>query len=126
MTGIGTQIIALLAAAAAGGAVGAGSAADGAPAPAGNRAGTAAETALVIDASAARDGRDLVDDRLDDVDAEVRLPRTAAEARTNVRYFDKQGYRVVVAGPVAGAAADAAGVRAVQAPGVADALDALR
>jgi hypothetical protein len=44
------------------------------------------------------------------VDAEVRLPRTPAEARTNVRYFDELGYRVVVAGPRAEAAAAAIGV----------------
>ncbi|MGH2713059.1 MAG: hypothetical protein ACRDM7_04090, partial [Thermoleophilaceae bacterium] len=50
-------------------------------------------SALVIDAAAARDGRDLVDDRLSSVGAEVRLPRTAAEARTDVRYLAAQGYR---------------------------------
>ena len=57
-------------------------------------------TAVVIDAPAARDGRALVDPRLRAVDADVRLPRSAAEARTDVRYFLAQGYdRVVVAGP---------------------------
>ena len=53
-----------------------------------------------VDAPAARDGRALVDPRLRAVDADVRLPRSAAEARTDVRYFLAQGYdRVVVAGP---------------------------
>ncbi len=83
-------------------------------------------TALVIDASRARDGRELVDPRLRDLDAEVRLPRTSEEARTNVRYFDSLGYRVVVAGPAAGAAATAAGVDAVRVGGVAQAARSLR
>jgi hypothetical protein len=74
----------------------------------------ASPTALVIDAAVGRQGRDLVDPRLDAVDAEVRLPRTRAEARTNVLYFDAQGYRVVVAGPRAASAAEAAGVAAVR------------
>jgi hypothetical protein len=83
-------------------------------------------TALVIDAAAARDGRELVDARLRDLDAEVRLPRTLAEARTNVRYFAELGYRVVVAGPRARAAAGAAGASAVRAPHVAAALGAVQ
>jgi hypothetical protein len=63
-------------------------------------------TAIVIDAPAARDGRALVDPRLRAVDADVRLPRDAAEARTDVRYFAAQGYdRIVVAGARATAAA---------------------
>jgi hypothetical protein len=67
----------------------------------------APRTAIVIDAPAARDGRALVDPRLRAVDAEVRLPRDAAEARTDVRYFAAQGYdRIVVAGPRSTAAAD--------------------
>jgi hypothetical protein len=82
-------------------------------------------SALVIDAAAARDGRDLVDSRLSDVNAEVRLPRTAAEARTNVRYLAKLGHRVVVAGPQATAAADAAGVASVHAAGLDGALAAV-
>src|SRR5687768_4495862 len=99
MTDLGAQIAALVAA----GAVAAGGlAGTGSDEPAGSTSGTA----LVIDAAAARDGRELVDPRLHDVDAEVRLPRTAAEARTNVRYFADQGYRLVVTGPRAGAAAD--------------------
>ena len=65
----------------------------------GTRDGDGSRMALVIDAAAARDGRELVDARLRDSDAQVRLPRTAAEARTDVRYFAAQGYRVVVAGP---------------------------
>jgi hypothetical protein len=119
MTLIGTQIAALAAAGAvaAGGALGADS---------GDAAGSAPRTALVIDAAAARDGRDLVEDRLQAVDAEVRLPRTPAEARTDVRYFDAQDYRVVVAGPRANAAADATGVPAERASGLAGALAAAR
>ena len=67
----------------------------------------APRTAIVIDAPAARDGRALVDPRLRAVDADVRLPRYAAEARTDVRYFAAQGYdRIVVAGPRSTAAAD--------------------
>ena len=66
----------------------------------------APRTAIVIDAPAARDGRALVDPRLRAIEADVRLPRNAAEARTDVRYFAAQGYdRVVVAGPRSTAAA---------------------
>lgn len=72
-------------------------------------------TALVIDASAARDGRELLDPRLRDADAEVRVPRTAREARTNVRYFAELDYRIVVAGPRSRAAAEATGVAAARA-----------
>lgn len=90
------------------------------------RAGSATRTALVIDAAAGRDGRELVDARLREVDAAVRLPRTSEEARTNVRYFAAQGYRVVVAGPRAGAAARATGVAAVRAPDLTGALAAVR
>jgi hypothetical protein len=88
----------------------------------GSSAPPAAPTALVIDAAAGRDGRELVDPRLREVDADVRLPRTPAEARTNVRYFDALGYRVVVAGPQARAAASAVGVDAVRAPDLTGAL----
>jgi hypothetical protein len=117
MTMLGTPIIALLAAAAAtaGGLAGAES---------GDPAGSASRTALVIDAAEARDGRDLVDPRLEDIDAEVRLPRTRAEAQTNLRYFADQGYRLVVAGPDAGAAADVGGVAATSVPGLKAALAA--
>ena len=78
--------------------------------------------ALVIDAEAARDGRELVDPRLLGIDAEVRLPRNAREARTNVRYFDELGYRVVVVGARSEAAADASGVDAVHAADLSHAL----
>jgi len=86
--------------------------------------GSAAPTALVIDASHAGHGRELVDQGLRELDAEVRLPRSFEEARTNVRYFDALGYRVVVAGPEASAAAGTVGVDAVQARGLRDALQA--
>ena len=113
----GTQITALLAAVAVagGGLVGATS---------GDDAGSAPESALVIDAAAARDGRELVDPRLEDADAEVRLPRTAEEARTSVRYMAELGKRVVVAGPQATAAADSTGVAAVEARDLTGALAA--
>jgi hypothetical protein len=76
---------------------------------------SAPRTALVIDAPAARDGRALVDPRLRSIDADVRLPRTDTEARTDVRYFAAQGYdRVIVAGPRSTAAgSDARNVVAV-------------
>jgi hypothetical protein len=115
MMDLGTQITAAIAAVAVAvaGVVGASS---------GN--GSAARTALVIDASAARDGRDLVDPRLRSADADVRLPRTAAEARTNVLYLAELGRRVVVAGPKATAAAESTGVDAVRAADLGDALAA--
>lgn len=118
MTGIGTQIGTLLTAGvvALAGVLGADSGRPGL---------AAAPTAVVIDASLARDGRELVDPRLKSVDAELRLPRTAAEARTNVRYFAALGYRLVVAGRHADAAADSAGIAAVHAPHLAGALAAL-
>ena len=104
----GTQITALLAAVAvAGGGL--------AGATSGDSSGSASGTALVIDAAAARDGRDLVDPRLQVAGAEVRLPRTAEEARSSVRYMAELGKRVVVAGPQATAAAESAGVAAVRA-----------
>jgi hypothetical protein len=113
MTDIGTQLTALIAVVgvAAGGLLGT----DTSRAP-------AKPTALVVDAAAARDGRELVDPRLLDVDADVRLPRNSTEARTNVLYFASLGYRVVVAGPDASAAADATGVDAVHARGLPGAL----
>jgi hypothetical protein len=84
-------------------------------------------TALVVDAPAARDGRALVDPRLRSIDADVRLPRTGAEARTDVRYFAAQGYdRVIVAGPRSTAAADRAGVATVGAADLAGALAVVR
>ncbi len=108
MMELGTHLTALVAATAvaAGGVAGVTS---------GDGAGSTPRTALVIDAGAAGDGPDLVDPRLRAADAEVRLPRTAAEARTNVRYLAELGMRVVVAGPQATVAADSAGVAAVKA-----------
>jgi hypothetical protein len=95
MTTMATALTALVAAAAAlSGAAGIGS-----PEPGAER------TALVMDAADARHGRELVDPRLRDLDAEVRLPRTPQEARTNVLYFEKLGYRVVVTGRDSSAAA---------------------
>jgi hypothetical protein len=117
MTGLATQIGALLAAGAvaAGGLLGAGS---GRPAP---------RTALVVDAAIARDGRALVDARLRALDADIRLPRTQAEATTDVRYFKAAGYdRVIVAGPRSTAAAHEAGAAAVTASGLNGALAAAR
>jgi hypothetical protein len=117
MTGLGNTLASLITAGAvaAGGLLGAGGS---------DRSGT--HTAIVIDAATARDGRELLDPRLRDLDAEVRLPRTAAEARTNVRYFAKVGDRIVVAGPLASAAARQAGVPAERVTGVAGALAAVR
>jgi hypothetical protein len=119
MTFIGTCIAAVLAA----GAVATG-AIFGAEAGAGGDGG--APTALVIDASLARDGRELVDPRLQDADAEVRLPRDAREARINVRYFDELDYKVYVAGARATEAAKEAGVDATPVEGLAGALAATR
>src|ERR671914_1995982 len=84
MTDLGTQILAVLAAiaVAAGGLFGVAS---------GDGSGSTPETAIVIDAAAARDGRDLVDPRLEDTGADVRLPRTADEARTSVHYMAELG-----------------------------------
>jgi hypothetical protein len=86
----------------------------------------APKTGLVIDAATARDGRELLDPRLAEAGAQVRLPRTEGEALTNVRYLAAQGYRVVVAGPLASEAARSAGVPAERAAGVAGALAAAR
>jgi hypothetical protein len=119
MTFIGTHIAAVLAA----GAVATG-AVFGAEAGAGGDGG--APAALVIDASLARDGRELVDQRLQDVDADVRLPRNAEEARINVRYFDELDYRVYVAGAQATEAANDTGVDATAVDGVAGAVAAAR
>jgi hypothetical protein len=118
MTLIGTHIAAVLAA----GAVATG-VAFGAEAADGDGG---ARTALVIDASLARDGRELVDSRLEGVDAEVRLPRDADEARTNVRYFDELDYRVYVAGAQATEAARDTGVEATAVNGLTGALSATR
>ena len=106
-----TGTLAALATAAAVALSGAGSDRDGAQ-----------STGLVIDAGAGHQGRELVDPRLLDVDAEVRLPRDAREARTNLRYFDELGYRVVVVGPRSEAAADATGVEVMHAADLSRAL----
>jgi hypothetical protein len=115
MTGLGTQIGALLAAGAlaVGGLLGAGS---DRPAP---------RTAVVVDAAVARDGRALLDPRLRAIDADVRVPRTQTEANTDVRYFAAAGYdRVIVAGPRSTAAAYEAGVATEPASGLDGALAA--
>jgi hypothetical protein len=100
MTGLGTTIGSLLAAGvvAAGSLLGSGSGAHH------------TRTALVIDAGLARDGRELVAPRLRALDAELRLPRSAAEAATDVRYLAARGYRLEVAGPDSRAAAKATGI----------------
>jgi hypothetical protein len=118
MTFLSTHLAGLLAAGAVatGAAFGADAAADDAGTP----------TAVVIDASLARHGRDLVDQRLEHVDAAVRLPRNATEARTNVRYFDELGYRVYVAGAQATGAAEDTGVDATPVDGLEGALAAAR
>ena len=123
MTSIGTALAGALAAGAiaVGSAFGAGAGADTA-----DRGAQTARNALVIDASLARDGRDLVDQRLEGLDAEVRLPRNATEARTNVRYFDELGYTVIVAGDNATAAAEGTGEPAVYTAGLDSALAAAR
>ena len=113
MTGIATALTTLLAT----GALAAGVADTGSSPP---------RTALIIDASLARDGRELVDPRLEDTRAEVRLPRTADEARTNLRYFTELGYRVVAAGPDATGAAEASGASTEIASGLSGALAAAR
>ena len=119
MTHIGTHIAAVLAAGAvAAGAVFAAEASTGADA--------AQPTALVVDSSLASRGSELVDPRLDDVDAAVRLPRSADEARTNVRYFDALDYRVYVAGARSTEAAEQTGVAASDVDGLAGALAATR
>jgi hypothetical protein len=114
MTELGTQLgAALVAAVMAVGGI-AGATASG--------SGSHPQTAIVIDASEAREGRDLVDPRLQHADAEIRLPRTAEEARTNVRYLAELGKRVVVVGPHATSAADSAGVAALRAPDLSSAV----
>ena len=116
MTGIGSTIAAFL----AGGAVALGGAL------AGGSGDPASHSALVVDAASGRDGRQLLDERLRDADAVVRLPRSSAEALTDVRYLAAQGYRVVVTGPHASDAARAAGVDAVSAPTLERAVAAAR
>ena len=119
MTLTGTHITAVLAA----GAVAAG-AVFGAEASTGEDAAT--PTALVIDSSLAGHGRELVDPRLEDTGAAVRLPRDADEARTNVRYFDALDYHIYVAGARSTAAAEETGVDATEVDGLDGALAAVR
>jgi hypothetical protein len=77
----------------------------------------------VIDAAIARDGRALLDPRLRALDADIRLPRTQAEAQTDVRYFKAAGYdRVILAGPRSTAAARDAGSATVTTSGLDAAL----
>jgi hypothetical protein len=123
MTSIGTALAGALAAGAVavGSAFGAGGGAD--------TAGGGEKTernALVIDQSLASDGRELVDARLEGVDAEVRVPRNATEADTNVRYFERLGYTVIVSGENATAAAESTGEPAVYAGGLGEAIAATR
>jgi hypothetical protein len=119
MTLFGTHLAAVLAAGAlAAGAVFGAEASTGQDAP--------QPTALVIDSSLASAGSELVDPRLDDTDAAIRLPRNAEEARTNVRYFDALHYRVYVAGARATAAAEQTGVEATEVDGLAGALAVAR
>jgi hypothetical protein len=115
MTGFGSTVAAFLAGAvvAVGGVL------------AGSSDGSGPHTALVVDAGAGRDGRELVDARLRAADAEIRLARTSSEASTDVRYFAAQGYRVIVVGPLATDAAAATDVHAVRADDLAGALRAV-
>jgi hypothetical protein len=109
MTGLGTNIASALAGAAVAiGGVLAGSGAGNDAA--GSTPVEAGRTALVVDASLARDGRDLIDPRLRDRGGELRIARTTAEAETDLRYFAAQGYRLVVAGPDSRQAAREAGL----------------
>ena len=119
MTHIGTHIAAVLTA----GVVAAG-AVFGAEASTGQDAGQ--PTALVIDSSLAANGNQLVDPRLEHVDAAELLPRDADEARTNVRYFDALGYRVYVAGARSTAAAKETGVEATEVDGLDGAITTVR
>jgi hypothetical protein len=119
MTAVRTQIAALVGAGVVAVAGVAGTDSQGATTP-------TQRTALVVDATTGRTGRDLVDERLAASGAPLRLPRTAEEARTNVRYFAAQGYRVVVAGPQSRAAAKGVKAPAVAVDGVSEAVAAAR
>ena len=104
--------------------IGAGAVAAGGLLGAGSGSDQEARTALIVDAALARDGRELVDARLRDAADELRVPRTASEARTDVRYLAAGGYRLIVAGQKASAAAD--GIPAERTTTVAGAVDAAR
>ena len=112
MTELATTLTSVLAAGAVavGGVAGGLTSGSSGASPDGSAQGGAARTALVIDASLGRDGSELVDPRLRALDAGLRLPRTEAEAETDLRYLAAQGYRLVVAGPDSRAAAKAAGL----------------
>ncbi len=86
----------------------------------------AGRPALIADAALGRDGRDLVDRRLEAADADVRLPSTPAEARANLRYLAAQGRPLIVAGPETVRAANATGVSVQTTRSLAAALRALR
>ena len=79
--------------------------------------------ALVVDAQLGRHGRELVDPALRDAGTTLRLPRSAHEARVDVRYLVASGHDVIVVGPQSSAAA---GGRVRSAPDVTAALAALR
>jgi hypothetical protein len=82
---------------------------------------------LVIDAPAARHGRDLLDPRLRVVAADVRVPRSAQEARTDARYLAAAGDDILVAvGPRAAEAAADTGLPVRRAADVAEAVALLR
>ncbi|MEA2278851.1 MAG: hypothetical protein QOI62_3832 [Solirubrobacteraceae bacterium] len=82
--------------------------------------------ALVVDAGLARHGRALLDPRLRSVRADLRLPRTVAEARTDVRYLVAGGDAVVVvAGPRSIRAASDTRARVLRAADLAAALRAV-
>jgi hypothetical protein len=82
---------------------------------------------LVIDAAAARHGRDLLDPRLEIAGADLRIPRSAREARTDVRYLAATGDTgLVVVGPRSATAAREAGIPARHAADVTQALRAIR
>ncbi|MEP6953215.1 MAG: hypothetical protein ABI950_04025 [Solirubrobacteraceae bacterium] len=85
--------------------------------------GGEARLALVVDARLGRAGRELVDPALRDAGAVLRLPRTAREARVDVRYLVASGHRVIVVGPQSSASARPGVLRA---SGVPDALAAVR
>jgi hypothetical protein len=82
---------------------------------------------LIIDAPAARHGRDLLDPRLRAVAADVRVPRSAQEARIDARYLAAAGDDILVAvGPRAAEAAADTGLPVRRAADAAEAAALLR
>src|SRR5262245_17139700 len=76
---------------------------------------------LVIDAADARHGRELLDPRLRSLDADVRVPRTVQEARTDARYLAAAGADILVAvGPRAADAVEDTGLPIRRAADVAE------